>query len=126
MSDVPSGAPADDERSLAGLYRSSITVLSVGFKTGAGLLVLGLVVALLRREPLNDRVDSFEDVPRKLLEGSAAGIIDLAILAIMATPLATVVTVAIGFFRAGDRRYGWLSLVVLGILGISVILALIR
>jgi uncharacterized membrane protein len=61
-----------------------------------------------------------------LLDGKAAGIIDLAILALMITPLATVITVAAGFFRAGDRRYGWLSVLVLGILGISVVLSLLR
>jgi len=61
-----------------------------------------------------------------VLDGKASGIVDLAILCLMATPVATVFVVALGFFRIGDRRYGLLSLIVLGVLAISISLSLFR
>ena len=61
-----------------------------------------------------------------VLSGQASGIIDLAIFGFMATPVVTVIAVAIGFLRLGDRRYALLSLVVLLILGASIALSLLR
>lgn len=119
-------ARTSDPRSIAPIYRNAITVLTYGFRTGAALLVVGLVVALLKREELNHEVDPFGEVIPAILDGKAAGIVDLAILAMMATPLLTVLVVARGFFAAGDRRYGVCSLLVLGILGVSVVLSLLR
>ena len=121
----PTDRPPDDER-LAPVYRSVIAVLTWGFRIGAALLLCGLVVAAIRREPLNESADPFSEVIPTILDGDAAGLVDLAILAMMATPLATVVAVAVGFFRAGDRRYGILSLVVLAILAVSIAQSLLR
>lgn len=126
MSEIERRQPPISDEALAPIYRNAIRVLSAGFKAGASLLAVGLVVALIRGEELRDQVDPFADVPGAILDGKAAGIVDLAILALMATPLATVIVVATGFFRVGDRRYGLLSLLVLGILCVSVVLSLIR
>ena len=41
-----------------------------------------------------------------VLSGSASGVIDLAIFWFMATPVVTVIAVALGFLRLGDRRCG--------------------
>ncbi len=108
------------------VYRAATKVLTWGFRTGAGLLLIGLVVSLIKQEALNTEVDPFGEILPALFDGKPAAIIDLAILAMMATPLLTVVVVAIGFMRAGDRRYGMLSFVVLGILCVSVALSLLR
>jgi hypothetical protein len=108
------------------IAQAAIKSLTWGFRLGAALLVLGLAVALITREPLGERTDPFVDVLPTIVDGHANGIIDLAILTLMATPVVTTLVVAIGFFREGDRRYGTLSLIVLVVLGISVSLSLIR
>jgi len=119
--------PAErSEQHVAPIYRAAITTMTWGFRSAAALLMLGLLLALVKGESLERRVDSLEDSVPAILDGKAAGFIDLAILTIMVTPLFTVTAVALGFHRAGDRRYAVCSLLVLGILGISVVLSLIR
>jgi uncharacterized membrane protein len=115
----------DDERT-APIYRSAITSMTWGFRIAAGILIVGLAVALAKQEELEHQADPFGDVVPAILDGKAAGIIDLAILAIMLTPLVTVVTVAFGFRRIGDRRFTLCSFLVLCILGVSVLLSLLR
>ena len=97
-----------------------------GFRLGAALLALGIVVALVKREPLGREADPLPEVIAMVRAGYASGIIDLAILWFMLTPVATVIVVAASFWRLGDRRYALLSLIVLAILGASVALALNR
>jgi uncharacterized membrane protein len=111
---------------LAPLYDEAQRIFYWGFRLGAGLLAIGVVVALIKGEPLGHVADSFSDVVAALRAGRAAGIIDLAILWFMATPVVTVLVVAVSFWRLGDRRYALLSLVVLAILGASIALALNR
>lgn len=109
---------------LAPLYDDSIQVLTWGFRIGAALLALGILVALVRREPLNREADPIVEVVAQVRAGNAAGIIDLAILWLMLVPVVTVIVVAASFWRLGDRRYAALCLVVLAILGFSIALAL--
>ncbi len=122
-------APTDYGERVRGLfpiYRSAITVLSWGFRLGAALLAVGLIVAAIKGEALERKAEAFPDIIPAVLDGKASGIVDLAILCLMATPVATVFVVALGFFRIGDRRYGLLSLIVLGVLAISISLSLFR
>ena len=108
------------------LYDAAVKTLLWGFRLGAALLALGIVVALVKREPLGHEADPLADVVATVRAGYASGIIDLAILWFMLTPVATVIVVAASFWRLGDRRYAFLSLIVLAILGVSVALALNR
>ena len=108
------------------LYDAAVKTLFWGFRLGATLLALGVVVALVKREPLGHEADPIPDVIAMVRAGYASGIIDLAILWFMLTPVATVIVVAGGFWRLGDRRYALLCLIVLAILGASVALALHR
>lgn len=117
------GAMVDRMAELAPLYGAAVAVLTWGFRLGAALLVVGLVVALARREELNRSADPFAEVLPAVFDGRAAGVVDLAIIWLMGTPVAAVLVVAGGFFRLGDRRYGLLSLLVLAILGGSIALA---
>jgi uncharacterized membrane protein len=130
MSVEPSRSVASDygerTRDLAPIYRAAITVLTWGFRLGAALLAVGLVVAAIKGESLEKKAERFHDVLPAVFDGKASGIVSLAIICLMATPVATVLTVAIGFFRIGDRRYGALSLLVLCVLGISISLSLFR
>ena len=108
------------------LYDAAVKTLFWGFRLGAALLALGIVVALVKGEPLGHEADPIPEVIGMVRAGHASGIIDLAILWFMLTPVVTVIVVAASFWRLGDRRYALLSLVVLAILGSSVALALNR
>lgn len=111
---------------LAPLYDAAVRTFFWGFRLGAALLALGLVVALVKGEPLGREADPISEVLAQARAGNASGIIDLAILWFMLTPVATTIVVAVSFWRLGDRRYALLSLIVLAILGASIALALNR
>jgi uncharacterized membrane protein len=106
------------------VYAAAIRALRIGFRVGAALLVVGLVWAAIRGESLGREVDPIDKVLPTLFDGHASGLIDLAILCIMATPVAAVIMVARGFYRIGDRSYALLTLIVLAILGVSIGLSL--
>jgi uncharacterized membrane protein len=120
------GLLAERTERLKPLYDAAIWTFTWGFRVGAALLALGVVVTLVKGEPLGREADPIGGVIAKLRAGQAAGIIDLAILWFMLTPVATVIVTAATFWRLGDRRYALLSLVVLLILGGSIALALNR
>ena len=111
---------------LAPLYDAAIRTFVWGFRLGAALLALGVVAALVKGEPLGREADPISGVLAEVRAGNAAGIIDLAILWFMLTPVAATIVVAFSFWRLGDRRYAVLSLAVLVILGVSIALALNR
>jgi len=111
---------------LAPLYDAAWFIFTWGFRIGAAILALGVLVALVKQEPIGHVAAPLGSIVSAVAAGQAAGIIDLAILWFMATPVVTVLVVATSFWRIGDRRYALLSLVVLAILGVSIVLALSR
>ena len=111
---------------LAPLYDAAVRTFVWGFRIGAALLALGVLLALVKGEPLERETDPISEVLAEVLAGNASGVIDLAILWFMMTPVAATVVAAVSFWRLGDRRYAVLSLVVLVILGTSIALALNR
>jgi uncharacterized membrane protein len=111
---------------LAPLYDLSRNIFFWGFRIGAVLLALGVLMAIVTGEPIGSVADPLGEIPGTVLSGKASGVIDLAILWFMATPVITVIAVAIGFLQLGDRRYALLSLIVLIILGASIALSLLR
>ena len=122
------GEPADlDVRTteLLPLYQAAQSVLTWGFRVAGSLLTVGIVVALVRQEPLATQAEPLPDVLSGLLDGETRSIVDLAIVAMVATPVVTTLVVAIGFLRLGDRLYAALSLVVLAILATSIAVALL-
>lgn len=111
---------------LTPLYEAAGFTLTWGWRLGAVLLAAGIGAALVKGEPLGHEAEPFAGVLAAVRAGRAAGIIDLAILWFMLTPVATVMVVGASFWRLGDRRYAALSLVVLAILGASIALTLSR
>ncbi len=106
------------------LYHSARLVLTWSFRIGAALLLIGIVLALIQRKPLNHVTTGFDQVIPSVMRGDAAGVVDLAILWLMASPVFAVIVVAVGFFRNGEARYGVISLLVLFVLAISIALAI--
>jgi hypothetical protein len=108
------------------LYDTALAIFIWGFRLGAALLLIGIVLTVVQGQQLAAAAAPFAVVLSLVLSGNAAGIIDLAIIWFMFVPVVAVVAVAAAFWRLGDRRYAALSLVVLVILGASIALALSR
>jgi uncharacterized membrane protein len=106
------------------LYDSVRFALTWSFRIGAALLLIGIALAVLQRQPLNHVTEGFEQVLPGVLRGDADAVIDLAILWLMVSPVLVVTIVAAGFFRLGERKYALLSVLVLIVLGVSIALAL--
>src|SRR4051812_30830944 len=94
---VPTSEIREQGRELLPIYRSAITVLTWGFRIGATILGIGLIVAIIRDESIRRTAEAFPDILPSVFDGEASGIISLAIVCLVATPVATVLTVAIGF-----------------------------
>ena len=121
-------ADAFDRRvaALAPLYAAAGRSLAWGFRASLALLGAGLLLSLARAEPVPHEAEPLPEVISLVLDGHGAGLLDLGLIAMVLTPVVTVLVLAAGFMRLGDRRYALISLVVLAILGVSVALALIR
>ena len=111
---------------LAPIYSAADRSLAVGFRLAVALLAVGLALSLAREEPLHREVESLTEILSLVADGHGAGFVDLAIVAMVLTPIATVLVLATGFWRIGDRRYALISCVVLAILGVSVAISLLR
>jgi uncharacterized membrane protein len=111
---------------LALVYGAARTTLTLGFRIGAAFLTIGIVVALVRQEPLRSEAQPLTEIIPALFDGRASALVELAILSIISTPVVAALVIAVGFFRIGDRLYAMLSLLVLLILGTSIVLALLR
>ena len=101
-------------------------VLEWGFRISATLLGIGLLLAALQDAPLGEKAVRFGDIMPDLLDGQATAIVSLAILAMIATPVVAVLTVARGFRRLGDRRYALTSFIVLLVLAAAIASSLLR
>jgi uncharacterized membrane protein len=120
----PASSKRDED--LAVIYRSAALVLRWGFRIAAAILAAGLLLALIKQEDIPTDVERFQDVIPTILDGKSSGVIELAILAMMSTPVATVLAIVLGFYRIGDRRFAVVSTLVLAVLAISISLSLFR
>ncbi len=107
------------------LYRTLGFVLTWGFRLTASLLALGLILAAIQDDDLSEEAESLPNIAEHLLDGDSGALVDLAIVAMVLTPVVAVVVVAVGFLRLGDRRYALASLFVLGVLGVSIAISLL-
>lgn len=108
------------------LNARAATVFKWGFRVSAALLALGIVVTLARGNDISEAATPLRELLPRLFDGDGGAIVTLSIVTMIVTPVVTVLLVALGFFAGGDRRYGRVSLVVLGVLTISVVAALVR
>jgi uncharacterized membrane protein len=108
------------------IYASVLRILRIGFRLAAGFLALGIVIALIRSQPLEREADPLIDIPGKLLDLHSSAFIDLAIVTIVLTPLVAVGAIWLGFRRKGEDRFALYSAGVLVILAASITLSLFR
>jgi hypothetical protein len=120
VTEQPQQAPLDL------VYTRALVVLRAGFRLAAVFLVSGITLALARGQELETTVDPFSEILPVIRDGHSRGFIDLAILTVMLTPLATVVTIGIALHQLGERRFARYSLAVLLILFASIGTSLIR
>ncbi len=97
--------------------------LLVGVAATGSLLLLGLVLLFARHEPRPEAPPpGLRILLRLAFSGSGLAIIDLALLILMATPVARVAVLAIGWAAEGNRRFAIVATVVLVLLGLSLVL----
>ncbi len=103
------------------LYRVMARLLSVGVTLSIALMALGFLLLAARHELRHGTVPlPLGSVVPRTLAGDPAGILDLGVLVLFATPALRVVA-AIGLFAAErQRRYVVISTVVLLLLALSV------
>ncbi|CAN5589521.1 hypothetical protein BH23CHL4_BH23CHL4_23270 [soil metagenome] len=121
-----SNEAAGEAVELSPVYDVASSTLRFGFIVAAVLFVAGIVWSAIEREEIADHVTPIEQIPGQLADGTPMAAIMLSFLALMLTPVITVLRIGVVFWLLGDRRYAALSLSVVAILGTSLTLALLR
>lgn len=99
---------------------AAIATLNWGFRIAAALLLLGVGFSLARQDALDSELPTIGSLLDEVTALHGAGFIGLSILTIVVTPVFTTLSISLGFFRIGNRRYGVLTLIVLAILAASI------
>jgi uncharacterized membrane protein len=113
-------APSRPRLSVDQVASGAVKSLTWGFRIAAGLLAIGVAISLVRGDALDSALPEIQTMLDGVLELDGAAFIGLSIFAIILTPVVTTLTIALNFFRLGDRRYGACTLVVLAILAFSI------
>ena len=109
----------DQSQAHTALNQTTAAVLTWGFRISAALLLLGLIVSAIQGEELHTSLESVPELASEISDGNGAGIVGLSILVMLATPIASTISVAVNSMRIGDRRYAAITTAVLTILIIS-------
>jgi uncharacterized membrane protein len=104
---------------------SAIKVLTIGWRLSFALIIIGLIIAIVRDEPLTSELGTFGHVLDELLTGHSNGFLGLGILVMILSPIVSSATIALNFFRIGDRRYGFITAAVFAVLVVSIALSLL-
>lgn len=114
-------APLDPRRVTA----AAIRVLTTGWKLSFALIILGLLTAIVRDEPLSSELGTFRHILDEVMTGHSNGFLGIGILVMILSPIIASATIAVNFFRIGDRRYGLITSVVFVILMVSIAMSLL-
>jgi uncharacterized membrane protein len=96
-------------------------LLSAGLALSVLLLVAGAVVALARPDLPLAHATSFSDLPRALGAFEPGGFFLLGFLALVATPVARVLALGIGYARRREWAFVGICVVVLVVLALSAV-----
>ncbi|MDQ3526268.1 MAG: DUF1634 domain-containing protein [Chloroflexota bacterium] len=120
MTSSPTPIPSPSQDAIA---QPTARVLTWGFRISAALLLVGLVMSLIQGEALHTSLEGFSTIVGEIRDGNGAGIVALAILVMIATPIASTIAVVVSCVRCGDTRYARVTGAVLVILFISALLS---
>ena len=126
MSDETDGATAGPADRVAVVYRVARGALLAGFAATVALTGVALALVAITGDPIAAETLPLRDLPGALGDADPGAWAQLAILAIVLTPVLTTVAVIAGFARIGDRAYAGVSALVLVVLSLSIAIALIR
>ena len=125
LSPTPTIAPTPDIAQSRRVTRAAITVLTSGWRLSFTIIAIGLVLAIARDEPLATELGQINDVLDDLSGGHSNGFLGLGILVMILSPIVATATIAVNFFRIGDRRYGMISSAVFTVLLASIVIAIL-
>ena len=107
------------------LERAVRWCLISGLAVSSAFLLAGLVVVLTRHVHANQSPPARLSVLlRAAARGEGVSLLDLGLLALVATPIMRVAVLAVGWTLAGDRRFAAIAIVVLTLLGLGLALGL--
>lgn len=99
-------------------------VLAVGLAASMVLLITGAIMALAGRGPSVAAETSITDIPRALGALEPGGFLNLGLLVLLATPVARVVALVVGFAHRRSWVFCGVSALVLALLALSAYLGL--
>src|SRR5680860_625171 len=77
------------------LNRPVSLVLVWGFRISASLLLIGLIISAIQQEALHTSLEGFSTIIEEIGDGNGAAVVALSILVMIATPIASTLTVVI-------------------------------
>jgi uncharacterized membrane protein len=116
---VPADRQADTK-----LNTAVSRVLSIGLLAAMVLLLAGVVLALARPDMPLPRRTLISGIPRALAAFEPGGFFELGLLVLVATPVARVVALGVGFARRRAWLFCGFSVFVLAVLVLSLFLGL--
>ena len=108
------------------VYRVARRSLIAGFAITVALVAVALVMAFVRDQPIAESTLPLADLPAAVRDGDPSAITELAIFAIVLTPILTTLGVIGAFVKIGDLRFAGISVLVLIVLSGSMAVALLR
>ena len=122
---APAGAsgspPAPPEHVMDPLERTVQRVLQVGVALSFTLMVAGIVLALVRGEPLAVHVTPLGDLAAGLAALDPAAYVSVGLIVLIATPFVRVAGSLVAFLWLRDRRYALVTAAVLAVMCVSVL-----
>ncbi|HEV2528369.1 MAG TPA: DUF1634 domain-containing protein [Thermomicrobiales bacterium] len=123
----PSSTPSPAETQPADVvYRIARLCLVSGFFVCVAFVVASLVASVVSGDPIGRETFTLGELPDAVADGNPAAFAELAIFAIVLTPVVTTLGIIAGFLRLGDRRFAAISTLVLIVLAGSMIVSLLR
>lgn len=108
------------------VYRIARGALVTGFLIAVTLVAIAVALVVITGDPIAGSTMAIGHLPAAVRDGDPSAIAELAIFAVVLTPILTTLCVIAGFLRIGDRRYAAISLLVLLVLSASMVVALLR
>jgi len=108
-----------------GINLTAAHVLTAGLLLAVALLVTGIALQLAGFAPEHSRVVSVMDMPRALAAVEPSGFYSLGLIVLLATPIARVVALAVGFGRRRAWLFCALSALVFAVLTLTACLGLL-